>query len=629
MRYILSITILLNSLITFSQDYEVYTVKNIPSDLKNNADIVIRDYDLQFEIFPNYKLRQSTYKVITILNESAENEAILIVFYDKFRKVKKFSARILDKNGKVVKKLNKTDIFDASIAQNSVDDSRIKAADMSYHEYPFSVVFNYTVDYVGLFYYPIYIPQYRERMSVEKSTFSINFPPGLEPRFKQLNINLENDSDNSIRWSVSKLAAFEEVPFSPDITDFVPTVLTGPNDFILDGNEGNMSTWDGFAKWYYKLNSDRDKLSEKDIERVKNLTSTLSSDTEKIKAIYEYMQSKTRYVSVQLGIGGYQSMLASYVEENGWGDCKALSNYTMALLKSVNIDAHPALVYAGRNVPDIVSDFPSNQFNHVILCIPLEKDTVWLECTSREMPFDYLGEFTGDRNVLFVDKNGNGGEIIRTPRYGADENFVYRKATVTIDKMGNGKATAKTTYGGLSFDKLLPLLDEPEENLKINWNKNKNITGLNLDRITYKYDKKEGPVAVQHLELSLNKYAKQSGTQFLFHPNILNRRTNYPKKDSDRQHEIVISSEYVEIDTIEFHIPDGFHIEYLPEKVNINTEFGTYSASYEASENGFLYIRKLIRTKGTFPKESYKKLYEMLKKVSSEDRKKIVLAGST
>ena len=52
---------------------------------------------------------------------------------------------------------------------------------------------------------------------------------------------------------------------------------------------------------------------------------------EKAKIVYKYMQEKTRYISVQVGIGGFKPMLAKDVDRLGYGDCKALSNYTKAL----------------------------------------------------------------------------------------------------------------------------------------------------------------------------------------------------------------------------------------------------------------------------------------------------------
>ncbi len=625
---IMMVAILLGSTAS-SQDFNQYNVVNIADELKENANLVIRDYDLQFEILPSHHLRQKTYKVKTILNKSAEHESTMVIFYDKFRKVKKFSATTLDKNGKVVKKLKKSEVLDVSIAENSVDDSRVKAADMSHTEYPYTVVFDFEVEFDGLFYYPNYAPQPKEGVAVQNSSFTINCPADKTPRYKELNIKITEKSPTHLRWEVKNLAAFEDIPFSPDITDFVPVVLTAPTEFVLDGHKGNMATWAGFADWYHTLNKGRDILSEEDVAKAKEITSGLNSTEEKIKAIYAYMQAKTRYVSVQLGIGGYQTMPATDVSEDGWGDCKALSNYTKGLLKAVGIDAYPALVYAGRGVPNIVTEFPSNQFNHVILCVPLAADTVWLECTSREVPYNFLGDFTDDRDVLFVDEKNGGGKIVRTPRYDADDNYEYRKAIVTLDENGHGQAKIKTRYGGLSFDKLMPYLDEPEEKLTKTWYEKIKIPGYTINHIAFDYDKSSGPETDLIIDLTLKSYASRSGKRIFFKPNMMNKLRRYPKVDEDRELDVVTSSEYVAIDTIEYILPDGFHPERLPEDVHYDSQFGTYSATYKMSENGLLYIRQLRRYKGRYPKESFNELSTLLKNIKRADNQKVVLVGST
>src|SRR6185369_10049796 len=93
------------------------------------------------------------------------------------------------------------------------------------------------------------------------------------------------------------------------------------------------------------------------------------------------------------------------------------------------------LIHSGDEENYMTDDFPSSQFNHVILCVPLQKDTVWLECTSQTLNPGYLSSFTCDRNVLLVDENG--GTLVKTPRYDYNQNLQVRKTNATVSEEGN------------------------------------------------------------------------------------------------------------------------------------------------------------------------------------------------
>ena len=176
----------------------------------------------------------------------------------------------------------------------------------------------------------------------------------------------------------------------------------------------------------------KDELSANMKSKVAALTTEATTEEEKINALYKYMQENMRYVSVQLGIGGWQPFSAQYVEQNKYGDCKALSNFMMSMLKEVGIQSYPVLIAAGDTYFEVGEDFTKPLFNHMILHVP--SVDYWLECTSNTSPPNYLGSFTADRNVMLVTENG--GQLARTPKLTKDDNTEASKVTIALSETG-------------------------------------------------------------------------------------------------------------------------------------------------------------------------------------------------
>ena len=248
-------------------------------------------------------------------------------------------------------------------------------------------------------------------------------------------------------WEVKNLMAKKYEVSSPSFTEITPTVFFAPSVFELQGYSGDMSTWEGYGKFMYQLIKGRDILPAETKKKVHELTDTIKGEREKIFALYDFLQKNTRYISIQLGIGGWQPFEASYVAEKKYGDCKALSNYMIALLKEAGITAKYVEIYGGKSHPPFNEDFSSFQSNHVISCVPLGKDTIWLECTSQTKAPGYMGSFTGNRKAVIIDETG--GHVVNTPVYKVDDNTQVRIVKAVADEQGNLQAEITNTYRGI------------------------------------------------------------------------------------------------------------------------------------------------------------------------------------
>ncbi|MEO0733149.1 MAG: DUF3857 domain-containing protein, partial [Bacteroidota bacterium] len=391
----------------------------IPPDLRGDASSVVRTYEKHYRVTSPGSAILRVRKVITLLDNNHDDENRLVVFYDEASKITRFKATLYDALGQKVRAAKKSEIEDVRATDGGTfySDSRVQTTTVTHTSYPYTVEFEYEKKLTGssIFQFPSWSPKWYDQ-AIESASFTAEVPTDNELLYHlnelpEPTVTIESDV-RTYRWEITNLPARRWEPAAPAHSKNLPYARTTLHHFKLDEYAGSMASWDEFGQFMNRLIAGRDELPAELKTLVHETTAGLTTDREKIAALYRLLQGRTRYVGVQLGIGGYQPFPAKYVEQNRYGDCKALSNYLGALLKEVDIASYPVLVdWNDRSFFPVDEDFTTSAFNHMILYVPGED--MYLECTSNVSPPGYLGSGKEDRNVLWVTPEG--GKLVRTP----------------------------------------------------------------------------------------------------------------------------------------------------------------------------------------------------------------------
>ncbi|MFK7848197.1 MAG: DUF3857 domain-containing protein [Rhodothermales bacterium] len=605
-----------------------------PSLTFSMADAVVRLDNQQFEVKKRGKAVWRTHRAVTIFNKEGRDYGIVGYPYDKFRKPKKLEAQIRDANGKVVRKLKKGDIEDYSaISDFSLyEDSRIRVARLEHGVYPYTIEYWYEIEYDGYISWPSWEPE-SMGLSVEHARFEVQVPADMNVRYRLEGDNMEpllipGGKNKVYRWEVTalrkqttNLLAALSVEFIPDAQTM--SVTLAPEDFEIEGSVGDMRTWASFGAWYYNLNRGRDVLPVEKADEVRRTLQGVTDPKEKARKVYDLFQSSTRYVSVQLGIGGWQTYDASYVAERGYGDCKALSNYLKAMLKVAGIESYPTLIHSNRWGSDVEESFPNNEFNHVILMVPLPADTLWLEATSQVIPFGRIGASNEDRYALAVSQAG--GVLVRTPASMAAQNAKIRTAEVKVEPSGSASATLEMSYKGNQQDRITHTLVNASHRDQLAWFHNAlEIPSFDVVNVDFSQVQSSVPESRIVANLKLPRYASQTGSRLFLPTNMLERQSfDLPPEDSPEP--VTLPYVFLDEDVVIYHLPAGYQIEAMPEDVFLETSFANFSVTH-ALENGLLTYRRVLEfTDRDIDIELYDDFREFLVQMAKANRSQVVL----
>jgi transglutaminase-like putative cysteine protease len=605
-----------------------YPVFTIPEALQENANCVVRFEESVAEIDEDLSITFKEHTIVTILNEKGKYRNMIGGNEDKFTTIKKIEGKIYDPMGNLIRKSEKSDIeIYGGNSEYEMTDNRSKSLQLTNSSYPYTVEFYMETKSKSFFMIPSYSIQ-NVGESVQTSSFSLITPDNYAFKWKMINADVpfkQTIEKDKVVWkcSFNDLKANPVETYDPYFDRTYAQLLIAPEQIAMEDYQGDMKTWKGVGEFYYNMNKDRDQVSPAMEQQIKSLVATAKNNREKIDLLYRHLQKNHRYVSIQLGIGGWQTLNAQFVEQKKYGDCKALSNYMKAMLKVVGIPAYQALVYAGgQYYPKLYDDMPTPRFNHVILYVPGEE--MWLECTSQQNPTGYLGNFTANRQVLLLTPEG--GKLVKTPLLDAAQNQRQMTAKIQLDDAGNAIIQSKMVYSGNLHDDYRGLAKEKDAKER----EKSFAEGLGLSIMAFKSfaiaAAETKPETTIEAAYETRNYAKSSGKRvFVPITKIKPSKLTLPA-DTARFHDLYMPETYTLQDTFSFTIPLGFKVENTPRPAVVQSPYGTYELTVAAMDHQEIKaIRRMVVLPVSVAAKQYNEVRKFYLDINKADGVQVVL----
>lgn len=570
---------------------------------------------------------------IKINNRVGDKYAVIEIPYSKNEKLSNVSGWIENMNGTKVRILKKSDMVDNSAISNIsiYEDNFKRCFQLKHNIYPYKITYSYTTTYRDFITITEWDPVLHYAIPTHLATLKVILPKNYQfLKYERKIINcLKDSSDKNVElfWKSAYDKPFKNEVFSQSFND-EPLVIITPLIFNY-GIKGLSHDWNSFGNWQYELLQGLDILPDDEKIKVKSLINGITDKREIIKILYHYLQDNTRYINVSIGIGGLKPYPASYVAHNKYGDCKALTNYMKALLQFAGIESYYTIVYAGEQPVDLIKELPCQQFNHVILAVPIENDTIWLENTSNINPFGFFGTFTQNRYALLVSKDNS--HIVKIPALKKDDCLESEKMEFNLNTSGCATLKLNSAFKGWSFElfnELNYLLNGYDKNKSIQERIkffHKIVPYDNFDIIDWNL-KKQNRDSINiglNSTITLNKFLNQLGNELYFNTtSIVIPDFTVP---ATRTLPVNLPYPIYNVDTLIYNVPNGYEVKTIPDNAIIKTQFGEFRTSYSSTGNKVLASKSFELYPGHYMQNEYPDFYKFIKTVKDTDAKGVVI----
>lgn len=571
---------------------------------------------------------------ITVRINSKEGEEYgdFILYTDEFESLTSFSGTVTPESGKP-QTIKKKDLLSLAISHGLADDIVLNAYSPDC-PVPYTVSYSYTVSYKkGIIGFPSFLPIEGEGVSLKDAEYTITVPSGYKIFYSgnsDPEVGHEKKTD-VYKWSAKDIEAIKSEHNMPSLAELVPFCRIAPESFSFAGHSGSQKDWTEVGKWVSALNEEVNTIPEGLAGTVAGLTDGVEDEMEKVRILYDYLIRSTRYVSIQLGIGGYRPFPANDVMKTGFGDCKALSNYLKVMLEAAGIKSTYIVLSTQR--PTLKAEFASVGYcDHAMLCVPLEqrKDTLWIECTS-PTPLGFRHSSIAGHDVLLVD--GENSHVVKVPDYKGEDRYILDDFQVSMDSKGNAsikgrkKLKADTTESYFQMEKD----SEKEQQDRLSSSITSRVEHMKFLGKTDNMSMYDGSAFVPEIDIEYSfespAYAGNSKDRLFvpIGPVILSQGA----QKAARIHDVCIYGDFTREARSTLTIPEGYSVENMPASATVSCGFAEYSIQVETIESEgrtqIVTTQRYTMKKGRYPYSDYDQFRMFSKSVRKISSSSIVL----
>lgn len=467
-------------------------------------------------------------------------------------------------------------------------------------------------------------------LTVRRSRFIVDVPSSLAVRLHERNLNFPRKTVDIhgrkiYTWIAADVPRLKGELYAADSNNVqMHIALSSP------------ITWHDIGAWYAKLARDRSSLGSVSTKKLNEVLTAATPKTrdDTIRAIHRWVAQDIRYVSIALGLGGYQPRSPDTVVVTGFGDCKDKATLFVAAMNSLGITTFPVLLNStGVSYRELAS---IEQLDHAIAAVKTPTDYQFTDLTSELTPYGELPYAEQGELVLVVHPDGATEEKelpLTTP---ADNATTIRiVGTLSPDGMFNGRYDEAST-GALQYTLRSAFenpLDSTEKANAANAIASKLFDGAEGDSLTG-FEGKD-LLAKPHMSLFIKhgKAASRSGeTEILTIPLGSTAGLNSVANQIDNARErrfpidaVRIFGNRTSLVELRVKLPAGWRAQ-LPSGVKATSPFGSYESTYAQVGDELVLTRKTAGSTGVYAPDRIKDVSAWFRQVATDDAKLIVIS---
>ncbi|MCB0761398.1 MAG: DUF3857 domain-containing protein [Flavobacteriales bacterium] len=389
----------------------------------------------------------------------------------------------------------------------------------------------------------------------------------------------------------------------------------------------SINSWEVISKWYKDLaipmakeDYNLDAVYNEIFDGTENL-----SEYDKAKLIYDYICDNVHYSSVSFRQSNYVPQKPMVTISTQLGDCKDMSTLYHTLAKKAGLTTHLVLVNTRDNGEETMR-IPSTQFNHCIVRVDMDGQSMYQELTDNNLPFGAMPNSLRNAQALVIpnaDDDPVGKELISLPATELEKNSMIRKTIIEIDDEEFALHSTFTCTGETSSAYRRYFKGETDQDTE------EMIKYYISDYIETDYDlesyelpglEDKDSVFTLITDLKVEDYVKKIGALNTFELPLFEEIVAldvFPKED--REHPLTYwayeDKDYYE-SVVEVTIPAGKTLVELPKNVRISNDYIDYSITVKKVNSRTVVFTRKVNTKArNISAEQYTEFRETMKDV--------------